>query len=108
MGYYFQGGTADDWVITQGFLRGETVNLDTVDNSITSALLSGTSLKMVISQYHTITQTFNRGGGEIHMNIVNYHMHLSHYIERHRLEQDMDTSDHLTICINDGTISTTQ
>ena len=25
---------------------------------------------MVIPQYHTITQTFNTGGGEINMNIV--------------------------------------
>ena len=49
----------------------DTINLDnSVDNRITQALLSGTSLKMVIPQYHTITQTFNTGGGEINMNIV--------------------------------------
>jgi hypothetical protein len=91
-GYYFQGGntaTGDDWVITQVFLRGETVNLDnTVDNSITSALLSGTSLKMVIPQYHTITQTFNGGGGEINMNIVKSASKLSHaFITLYRTPQ---------------------
>ena len=91
-GYYFQGGntaTGDDWVITQVFLRGETVNLDnTVDNSITSALLSATSLKMVIPQYHTITQTFNGGGGEINMNIVKSASKLSHaFITLYRTPQ---------------------
>ena len=73
-GYYFQAGntaTGDDWVITQVFIRADTINLDnSVDNRITQALLQGTSLKMVIPQYHTITQTFNTGGGEINMNIV--------------------------------------
>ena len=73
-GYYFQSGntaTGDDWVITQVFIRADTITLDnSVDNKITSALLQGTSLKMVIPQYHTITQTFNTGGGEINMNIV--------------------------------------
>ena len=73
-GYYFQDGntaTGDDWIITQVFIRADTITLDnSVDNKITSALLQGTSLKMVIPQYHTITQTFNTGGGEINMNIV--------------------------------------
>ena len=73
-GYYFQSGntaTGDDWIITQVFIRADTITLDnSVDNKITSALLQGTSLKMVIPQYHTITQTFNTGGGEINMNIV--------------------------------------
>ena len=73
-GYYFQSGniaTGDDWVITQVFIRADTITLDnSVDNKITSAFLQGTSLKMVIPQYHTITQTFNTGGGEINMNIV--------------------------------------
>ena len=73
-GYYFQSGntaTGDDWVISGVFCRADLINLDnSVDNRITSALLSGTSLKMVIPQYHTITQTFNTGGGEINMNIV--------------------------------------
>ena len=81
-GYYFQAGntaTGDDWVITGVYLRCETVSLDnSVDNSITSALLSGTSLKMVIPQYHTITQTFNTGGGEIDMNIVKSASKFSH------------------------------
>ena len=73
-GYYFQDGntaTGKDWIITQVFIRADTITLDnSVDNKITSALLQGTSLKMVIPQYHTITQTFNTGGGEINMNIV--------------------------------------
>ena len=73
-GYYFQSGntaTGDDWIITQVFIRADTITLDnSVDNKITSALLQGTSLKMVIPQYHTITQTFKTGGGEINMNIV--------------------------------------
>ena len=73
-GYYFQSGNTakgDDWIITQVFIRADTITLDnSVDNKITSALLQGTSLKMVIPQYHTITQTFNTGGGEINMNIV--------------------------------------
>ena len=73
-GYYFQSGntaTGDDWIITQVFIRADTINLDnSVDNRITQALLQGTSLKMVFPQYHTITQTFNTGGGEINMNIV--------------------------------------
>ena len=73
-GYYFQSGNTergDDWVISGVFCRADLINLDnSVDNRITSALLSGTSLKMVIPQYHTITQTFNTGGGEINMNIV--------------------------------------
>ena len=81
-GYYFQDGntaTGDDWVITSCIIRADTVSLDnSVDNSITSALLSGTSLKMVIPQYHTITQTFNTGGGEINMNIVKSASKLSH------------------------------
>ena len=33
---------------------------------------------MVIPQYHTITQTFNTGGGEINMNIVKSASKLSH------------------------------
>ena len=73
-GYYFQSGntaTGDDWVISGVFRRLDLVNLDnSVDNRITQSLLGGLSLKMVIPQYHTITQTFNTGGGEINMNIV--------------------------------------
>ena len=81
-GYYFQDGntaTGEDWILTSCFIRADCVSLDnTVDNSITSALLSGTSLKMVIPQYHTITQTFNTGGGEINMNIVKSTSKLTH------------------------------
>ena len=43
---------------------------NTVDNNITKHLLEGQSLKLIVPQYHTITQTFNTGGGEINMNIV--------------------------------------
>ena len=32
--------------------------------------MEGQSLKLIVPQYHTITQTFNAGGGEINMNIV--------------------------------------
>ena len=32
--------------------------------------MEGQSLKFIIPQYHTITQTFNTGGGEINMNIL--------------------------------------
>ena len=41
---------------------------NTVDNNITKHLLAGQSLKLIVAQYHTITQTFNAGGGN--MNIV--------------------------------------
>ena len=52
-------------------IRAEVVSLDnTVANNISSHLLSGNSLKMYFPMYHTITQTFNVGAGEINMNIV--------------------------------------
>ena len=52
-------------------IRAEVITLDnTVDNNITKHLLEGQSLKLIVPQYHTITQTFNTGGGEINMNIV--------------------------------------
>ena len=42
-----------------------------------SHLLGGSSLKLVYPMYHTITQTFNAGGGEINMNIVKSRLKLS-------------------------------
>ena len=52
-------------------IRAEVVSLDnTVANNISSHILSGNSLKMYFPMYHTITQTFNVGAGEINMNIV--------------------------------------
>ena len=79
-GYYFQeGNTSTSWELNNVILRGAVVSLDnTVDNSITSHLLSGSSLKLVLPQYHTITQTFNSGAGDINMNIVKSASKLSH------------------------------
>ena len=71
-GYYFQGGnTSVLWEINNVIVRAEVITLDnTVDNNITKHLLEGQSLKLIVPQYHTLTQTFNAGGGEINMNIV--------------------------------------
>ena len=71
-GYYFQGGnTSVSWEINNVIIRAEVITLDnTVDNNITEHLLEGQSLKLIVPQYHTLTQTFNAGGGEINMNIV--------------------------------------
>jgi hypothetical protein len=71
-GYYFQDGNpSTSWQIINVIIRAEVITLDnTVDNSITSHLLEGKSFKLIIPQYHTITQTSNAGGGEINMNIV--------------------------------------
>ena len=71
-GYYFQGGnTSVVWEINNVIIRAEVITLDnTVDNNITKHLLEGQSLKLIVPQYHTLTQTFNAGGGEINMNIV--------------------------------------
>ena len=71
-GYYFQGGnTSTSWEINNVIIRADVITLDnTVDNNITKHLLEGQSLKLIVPQYHTITQTFNTGGGEIDMNIV--------------------------------------
>ena len=71
-GYYFQGGnTSVLWEINNVIIRAEVITLDnTVDNDITKHLLEGQSLKLIVPQYHTLTQTFNAGGGEINMNIV--------------------------------------
>ena len=70
--YYFQGGnTSVLWEINNVIIRAEAITLDnTVDNNITKHLLEGQSLKLIVPQYHTLTQTFNAGGGEINMNIV--------------------------------------
>ena len=71
-GYYFTAGnTSTTWELNNVLIRAEVVSLDnTVANNISSHILSGNSLKMYFPMYHTITQTFNVGAGEINMNIV--------------------------------------
>ena len=71
-GYYFTAGnTSTSFELNNLVLRCEIINLDsTVANNLTSHILSGNNLKLVFPMYHTITQTFNAGGGEINMNIV--------------------------------------
>ena len=71
-GYYFTAGnTSVLWELNNLLIRAEVVSLDnTVANNISSHILSGNSLKMYFPMYHTITQTFNVGAGEINMNIV--------------------------------------
>ena len=71
-GYYFRAGdTSRSWQLNSIFLRAEVITLDnTVNNNIVKHLLDGQSLKLVFPMYHTITQSFNAGGGEINMNIV--------------------------------------
>ena len=71
-GYYFTtGDTSTSWELNNVFIRAEIIQLDnTVNNNIVKHLLDGQSLKLVFPMYHTITQSFNAGGGEINMNIV--------------------------------------
>ena len=71
-GYYFTAGnTSTSWELNNVIIRAEVIQLDnTVNNNIVKHLLEGQSLKLVFPMYHTITQTFNAGGGEINMNIV--------------------------------------
>ena len=71
-GYYFQdGNTSTSWEINNVIIRADVITVDnTVDNNITKHLSEGQSLKLIVPQYHSITQTFNTGGGEINMNIV--------------------------------------
>eukprot|EP00438_Fugacium_kawagutii_P017241 Skav227379 [mRNA] locus=scaffold1390:82758:85507:- [translate_table: standard] len=71
-GYYFRDGdTSVAWELNNVFIRAEIIQLDnTVNNNIVKHLLDGQSLKLVFPMYHTITQSFNAGGGEINMNIV--------------------------------------
>eukprot|EP00438_Fugacium_kawagutii_P027025 Skav232523 [mRNA] locus=scaffold1096:1064435:1067232:+ [translate_table: standard] len=71
-GYFFtEGDTSTSWELNNVIIRAEIIQLDnTVNNNIVKHLLDGQSLKMVFPMYHTITQTFNAGGGEINMNIV--------------------------------------
>eukprot|EP00438_Fugacium_kawagutii_P028779 Skav233332 [mRNA] locus=scaffold2479:48021:50767:- [translate_table: standard] len=71
-GYYFTtGDVSTSWELNNVFIRAEVISLDnTVNNNIVKHLLEGQSLKLVFPQYHTITQSFNAGGGEINMNIV--------------------------------------
>ena len=71
-GYYFRtGDTSTQWQLNSVFLRAEVITLDnTVNNNIVKHLLDGQSLKLVFPMYHSITQSFSNGGGEINMNIV--------------------------------------
>ena len=71
-GYSFQdGNTSTSWEINNVIIRAEIITLDnTVDKNITKHFLEGQNLKLIVPQYHTITQTFNTGGGEINMNII--------------------------------------
>ena len=71
-GWYFQSGnTSTQWEINSVVIRAEMVQLDnTIANNFVSHLLQGGSLKMVFPMYHTITQSFSAGGGEITMQIV--------------------------------------
>ena len=66
-GWYFQSGREINSVI----IRAEMVQLDnTIANNFVSHLLTNSgSLKMVFPMYHTITQSFSAGGGEITMQI---------------------------------------
>ena len=71
-GWYFQAGnTSTDWEINSIIIRAEMVQLDnTIANNCVSHVLQGGSLKMVFPMYHTITQSFSAGGGEITKQIV--------------------------------------
>ena len=71
-GYYFtSGNTSTLWELNNVVIRAELVQLDnTVNNNFVKHLLDGGSLKLVFPMYHTITQSFNAGGGEITMQIV--------------------------------------
>ena len=71
-GYYFTtGDTSTSWELDNVILRAEVIQLDnTVNNNIVKHLLEGQSLKLVFPMYHTMTQSFNAAGTEIHMNIV--------------------------------------
>ena len=71
-GWYFQeGNTSTQWEINSVIIRAEMVQTDsTIANNFVSHLLQGGSLKMVFPMYHTITQSFSAGGGEITMQIV--------------------------------------
>ena len=71
-GYFFtDGNTSTLWEINSVIIRAEMVQLDnTIANNFVSHLLQGGSLKLVFPMYHTITQSFSAGGGEITMQIV--------------------------------------
>ena len=72
-GYYFQAAnTSTQWELNNVIIRAEVMTLDNTvnNNNIVKHLLDGESLKLVFPMYHTLTQTFNTGGGELDMNIV--------------------------------------
>ena len=69
--YFHAGSTSTQWEIKPVIIRAEMVQLDnTIANNFVSHLMQGGNLKMVFPMYHTITQSFSAGGGEITMQIV--------------------------------------
>ena len=107
-GYYFTAGnTSTSWELNNVLIRAEVVSLDnTVANNISSHILSGNSLKMYFPMYHTITQTFNVGAGEINMNIVKSASKLSGaFITLYRTPIS-DATCQTTMFIKDGITST--
>ena len=113
-GYYFQtGDTSTSWELNNVFIRAEIINLDnTVNNNIVKHLLDGQSLKLVFPMYHTITQSFNAGGGEINMNIVksssNLQEHSSPFTEHQEVAHLIVNIYQTIMFISGGTISTTR
>jgi hypothetical protein len=112
-GYYFQSGnTSVSWEINNVIIRADVITLDnTVDNNITKHLLEGQSLKLIVPQYHTITQTFNTGGGGINMNIVKSASKLTNaFITLYKVQEEeagMVLTYPIIIFTNDGIIFTT-
>ena len=69
-GYYFtEGDTSTLWALNNSLiLQAEVVSLDAeAKNNITRHLLKGGTLKIVYPMYHTLSQTFNTNGTEIHI-----------------------------------------
>ena len=101
------------WEINNAIIRAEVITLDnTVDNNFTKHLLEGQSLKLIVPQYHTLTQTFNAGGGEINMNIVKSASKLSNAsslcIVKRNKELDMVNSYQIIMHANVGITFTIQ
>ena len=71
-GYFFTAGnTSTQWELSSIIIRGEQIQADSqIANNFVSHILNGGSLKLVFPMYHTITQSFSAGGGEITMQIV--------------------------------------
>ena len=105
--YFIAGNTSTTWEMNNVLIRAEVVSLDsTVANNISSHILSGNSLKIYFAMYHTITQTFNVGAGEINLNIANlllgYQEHLSHVTERQKQVKISDAFCQIIMFIRDG------